>query len=142
MSIFKSGRKTEKKQVRIFIVEDSKVYSHQLEFSLQSHFGDAVIVSCFPVAEVMDVKLEHQNFPDIIIMDHVLNDRYEDAESGLEALKRIKQGYPGIELVLHTASANDELIEKAVAENLFRFVPKGEKGLEELIKIVEGLRKF
>jgi CheY-like chemotaxis protein len=139
MGIFKnSKRKAEtERTVKVFIVEDSKVYSAQLEHFLRTRFEGNVEIHSFPVAEVMDVKLEHRNFPDLIIMDYVLNARYDDAESGLEAIKRIKEGYPGIEIVLHSGDMSlydrehDDFIDKC------HFIPKTQEGMDKIAGLVE-----
>ena len=139
MGLFRSGKTAPKKPLRIFIVEDSKVYASQLEFMLQSKFGESVVVSTFPVAEVMEVKLEHNDIPDLIIMDHFLNARYDDAEDGSDVLQRIKKDYPKIRLVLHTSASDADTARQAIAGEICHFVPKGTDAFDKLAEIVAAL---
>lgn len=121
---FRKNAGSHQKTITIYIVEDSVLYSKQLEFFLQSKFGKRIYVQSFPVAEVIEVKLEHGHIPDVIIMDHDLSDRYEDAASGLESLNTIHEQYPQILLILHSAVGSSHLAE-AITQDTFTYIPKG-----------------
>lgn len=140
MGLFGS-KKLKEKKVKVFIVEDSKVYAAQLEHFLTQKFADKIEVVTFPVAEVMDVKLENHKLPDIIVMDYILNARFDDAESGIEAMKRIGESYPGIELVLH--SSQESLYSQTASEHLnkYHFIPKTQEGMEKIAALIEVLSK-
>ena len=136
MNIFK--RKTTKKETYlIFLVEDNLIYAEQVKHFLITTFGEKANIVHFPVAEILDIKLEAGIIPDIIIMDHYLSDKYPDAELGMTALKRIKKQFPEIELILHSSQDSIRLAVDAIKEGVCNYVEKnamGLKKLEELIK--------
>ena len=90
MSIFKKKISIKEKYL-IYLVEDNLIYAELIKHSLSVAFGEKIELVHFPVAEVLDIKLESGNIPNMIIMDHYLSDKYPDAELGLTALKRIKK---------------------------------------------------
>lgn len=135
MGIFNFKKKeAEKGKYKIYIAEDNPVYLKQLEFFLTTSFKEEIEVSCFPVAEVIDVKLAHGHIPDAIIMDHQLNDKYEDADSGLNAIKAIHQTHPTILLILH--SAYEPAADDHTNPDLFVSIPKREGAMEEIKTLI------
>lgn len=116
----------------VYIVEDNALYAQQIEFFLRKQFGEEITLQRFPVSEVIDVKLEHGHKPDVILMDQFLNDKYEDASSGLESLREIHSKYPNILLVLHTSDQNMAEASRDICE----YVPKGDGALERIEELV------
>jgi DNA-binding NtrC family response regulator len=129
---FKKNTATPKKTITIYIVEDNVLYAKQLEFFLQNKFGKSANVQTFPVSEVIEVKLEHGHIPDVIIMDHHLSERYEDAASGLESLSAIREQHPNILLILHSALGVADQAGADIAEGLFTYIPKGGDAFSKL----------
>lgn len=117
----------------IYIVEDNALYAQQIEFFLRKQFGEEIRLQRFPVSEVIDVKLEHGHQPDVILMDQFLNDKYEDASSGIESLRAIHRKHPDILLVLHTSDQNMA----EAARDICEYVPKGEGALERIEGLVQ-----
>jgi DNA-binding NarL/FixJ family response regulator len=134
MGIFSFRKNTDspKRAITIYIVEDNVLYAKQLEFFLQNKFGRNVSIQTFPVSEVIEVKLEHGHIPDIIIMDHHLSERYEDAASGMESLNAIREQHPQIRLILHSALGVPDLAGGDIAQGLFTYIPKGGDAFSKL----------
>jgi len=134
MGLFNFKKKAVKgKHFTVYLAEDNPVYLKQLEFFLRNTFEDSISVSSFPVSEVIDVKLEHGHIPDVIIMDHLLSEKYEDASVGLDAIQTIHERYPNILLILHSADtqagASDSLI--------YKNVPKGDGALQHIAELIK-----
>lgn len=137
MGIFRNRKNAANhKRTRIYIVEDNALYARQLEFFLNNTFGNAVVVECFPVAEVIEVKLEHGHTPNIIILDHNLNDKYKDASSGLESARLIHSEHPEIRLILHTAYRPADTTEAAELSEIVDYIPKGGNAFQRLESII------
>ena len=128
-----------KKTYLIFLVEDNLIYAEQIKHFLITTFGEKIDIVHFPVAEVLDVKLESGNIPDIIIMDHYLSDKYPDAELGLTALKRIKKQFPKIELILHTSQNSIEFAADAIKQGICNYVEKSAMGFKKLEELITKL---
>lgn len=138
MNIFKRKTSVKEKHL-IFLVEDNLIYAELVKHSLTVTFGEKIDLVHFPVAEVLDIKLESGNIPDIIIMDHYLSDKYPDAELGLTALKRIKKQFPKIEMILHTSQDSIELAVGAIKEGDCNYVEKSTLGLKKLEELITKL---
>jgi hypothetical protein len=65
-------------------------------------------------------------------MDQFLNDKYEDASSGIESLREIHRKYPNILLVLHTSDQNMA----DAAQEICEYVPKGDGAFERIEALV------
>lgn len=137
MGLFKTKKQTEiRKKITVYIAEDNPVYLKQLEFYLDKVHGNAISIESFPVSEVIDVKLEHGHTPSVIIMDHNLSAKYDDAINGIEALKAIHNSHPEILLILHSAHRSAEEEVNNMDHSFFTVVPKGEHAFEEISKLI------
>lgn len=136
MGLFSRRQKPLDKKRRIFFVEDNLIYARQLEYFLKSKFKGKAEITHFHIAEVMEVKLETGTIPDVIIMDHFLNNSYAGAEPGLNVLKRICGLYPGIHLVLHTSNESVEFIIDSLSGGICDYVPKGAQSMEKLETLI------
>lgn len=72
----------------VFIVEDNEVYAKSLQTFLQNQFPNIEEIIIFRIGEMCLMEINRN--PGIIIMDYFLNSKYEDANNGLEIIKRIK----------------------------------------------------
>ena len=140
MGIF-SKTTTPNKRYVIFLVEDNMIYAKQLEFFLKSKFDSKADIMYFPVSEVLDVKFEADIIPDVIIMDHFLNEKYNDASLGYTALQKIKKQYPQIELILHTSQESIDLAITAIKDKVCRYVSKNKEAFGRLEDIVNEIIK-
>ncbi len=139
MKLFEKNKEKTNTKFLIYLVEDNKIYARELEFYLKSKFGEKIVLNYFPVAEVAEDKIESGEIPDLIIMDHFLNVKYEDAEDGFFALRRLNRKHPDIHLILHSSMENKNLSLKIIDKNICSYIAKGADGfkkLEDEIKIL------
>lgn len=141
MSLFGNKNQQKSDTFSIFLVEDNKIYARQLEFFIKSKFGEKVELDYSPVAEVAEIKIENGQIPDLIIMDHLLNEKYEEAEKGFDVLKRLKQKYPAIQFILHSSQENSSLALNILKEGICNYIEKGEEGFEEIEQAINELIK-
>ena len=137
MALFsrKKDEKTRRKSL-VFLVEDNVVYARQVELFLRSKFGEKIEIMHFPVAETAEVKLEHGTIPEVIVMDHFLDGQYEDASLGLDMLKKIKETYPKIHLILLSSQESIELAVSSISEGICDYIPKGGRAMAQLEKLL------
>lgn len=129
-------KESKKAPFSVFIAEDNAVYLKQMEFYLKNVFGEKIQIGCFPVSEVIEVKIEHGQIPDLIIMDHNLSGKYDDASSGLAAIKKIHTEHPQIKLILHSAHTSMKDDEEFGNSKMFISIEKGEGSLEKLASTI------
>lgn len=134
LGLFK--KESKKTPFSVFIAEDNAVYLKQVEFYLKNVFGEKIQISCFPVSEVIEVKIEHGQIPDLIIMDHNLSGKYDDASSGLAAIKKMHSEHPKIKFILHSAHASMKEDEEYNNSKMFTAIEKGEGSLEKLASAI------
>lgn len=141
MNLFGNSKPTKSQKLLIFIVEDNKIYARQLEYFIQLKFGEKTEVVYAPVAEVAEIKIKNGSIPDLMIMDHYLNEKYEDAEEGFDVLKRLKKEYPSIEFILHSSQQSVELALSIVKEGVCTYIVKGDDGFNKIEAEIKKLLK-
>ncbi|OFY84797.1 MAG: hypothetical protein A3F72_05935 [Bacteroidetes bacterium RIFCSPLOWO2_12_FULL_35_15] len=82
----------------IFIVEDNEVYAKLLQTFIQNHFPNVKEIKIFRIGEMCLMEINRN--PSIIIMDYFLNSKYEEANNGLEIIKRIKMLKPKTKIIV------------------------------------------
>lgn len=82
----------------IFIVEDNEVYAKLLQTFIQNHFPNIKEIKIFRIGEMCLMEINRN--PSIIIMDYFLNSKYEEANNGLEIIKRIKMLKPKTKIIV------------------------------------------
>ena len=125
MSLFGNINSKKPGKFLIFLVEDNLIYARQLEFFIKSKFGEKAEIDYSPVAEVVEIKIKNGQIPDLIIMDHFLNDRYKDAENGFDELKKLKQNYPAINFIFHSSQESIELTLSIIKDDICSYIAKG-----------------
>ena len=133
LNLFKKKRE----KALLFIVEDNEMYLHQLKFYLENKFKDKIEIKSFKVAEIAMIELDMK--PDLIIMDHFLDSKYEDASEGLIALKEIHEKDPSIKLVLHSSKADFSFAVETIKLGICQFIPKNHSGLEGIADVVRQI---
>ncbi|HKC68664.1 MAG TPA: response regulator [Bacteroidia bacterium] len=129
--------KKRKKELLIFIVEDNEIYLRQLTFFLEKKFGKKITIKTFKVAEIALLELDTK--PDLIIMDHFLNSKYEDASNGYTMLDEIHKKHPEIKLILHTSQSDVDLAIEAIRSGICKYVSKNKEGFEHIAEIITAM---
>ena len=123
-----------RKQSNVFIVEDNEVYAKTLQGFILTHFPD-VKTKIFSIGETCLMNL-HLN-PSVVIMDYYLNMRYEDAQNGLEIIKRIKEQNPNTNIIVLSAQDKYNVVIEAIKLYNCFYVQKDQDAfnkVEHLIK--------
>jgi DNA-binding NarL/FixJ family response regulator len=126
----------------IFIVEDNEVYAKSLQTFIQTRFPNIKGIKIFRIGEMCLMEL-HRN-PSIVIMDYFLNSKYEEAENGLEIIKRIKAEKPETNIIVLSAQENFNVILEAIKEYDCNYVQKDKEAfsnIEQLIKAIFNRKK-
>src|ERR1035437_498687 len=99
-----------KKQINIFIVDDSKIFTIALKANIENTFqGVPITITTFETGEKCMEKLLKVK-PELVILDYFLNTQYPSAADGIEALDWIKKENPQTNVIMLTM---DEHIDTA-----------------------------
>lgn len=132
--IFKSS---DPKTGIFFIVEDNSVYAKTLESFLKVNFPDAKDIRIFPVGETSIPELDKN--PDVIVMDYFLNDKYFDAETGLENIKQIRKLKPKTNIILLSSNDNPDMVKEAVETYNCSFVKKDDQAFDTIRDLIKQI---
>lgn len=125
------------KRGTIFIVEDNIAYAKTLEAFLKTSFPEIKEVKLFPVGETCLPELHL--LPDVIIMDHFLDSKYFDADTGLENVKKIRQEYSEMNIILLSAQEDVTVVIEAIKKYNCSYIKKDSEAFEKLKELIKEL---
>jgi DNA-binding NarL/FixJ family response regulator len=113
--------------IHLGIIEDN----HTITASLVEYFNNDEQVKVIGTADHVDkFKGEVQVNPDILLLDLSLPFR-----NGMECIEELCNFYPGVSIIIHSVSADDESIFKCLCSGAHSYLTKG----ESLSKIKETI---
>lgn len=98
----------------VFIVEDNELYAKSLQTFIQNRFPNIKEIKIFRIGEMCLMEINRN--PSIIIMDYFLNSKYENANNGLEIIKRIKMLKPKTNIIVLSVQAEFNVAIEAIRQ--------------------------
>ena len=123
----------------IFIVEDNEVYAKSLQVLIKSRFPKVKEVKIFRIGELC--LTEMQRNPGIVIMDYFLNAKYEEAQNGLEIIKRIKEQRPQTNIIVLSVQKDFNVVLEAIREYDCLYVQKDPEAFAKLELFIKEILK-
>ncbi|MGZ4089695.1 MAG: response regulator [Bacteroidia bacterium] len=120
---------------KIFIVEDNPTYAKALELFIKQNFPDLKEVKTFPVGEVALMELEKRN-PSVIVMDYFLDGKFYDAETGLQAIRNIKEKKPSANIILLSSQGEINVALEATRKYKCHYVKKDDHAFEKVLHLI------
>jgi two-component system OmpR family response regulator len=118
--------------VKIFIVEDNKMFSLALKADIEMAFGHrASLVETFETGEAM-MAVFNTNIPDIVILDYNLDSKNPDAANGIKILNWIKNENPETEVVMLTSEDSLDIAVKSLTHGASDYVVKSETKFKKI----------
>lgn len=124
-------------QLKIFIVEDNEVYAKSLRTFIRTRFPGINEVKIFRIGEMCLMEL-HRN-PGIIIMDYFLNSKYDEAQNGLEIIKRIKTMKSKTKIIVLSIQENFNIIFEAIKQYDCLYVQKDQEAYSKIEQIIQEI---
>ena len=122
-----------KKQIRIFIVEDNKIFSMALKADIESAFSTMPIkVSIFETGEKCMEKLKEE-MPQIVILDYHLNGRTAEAVDGIKVLDMVKKVSREINVIMLTRDDNIDIALKSFKHGASDYIVKTDTQFRKMI---------
>ena len=136
MLALKFKKETPKKKT-IFIVEDNEMYSKSLKEYLLTRFLNTLKIKTFYLGEMCLMEL-HRN-PIIVVMDYILNSKYNEANNGLEIIKRIKILKPETNIIILSVQKRLEINLEAIKDFNCIYVQKNQKSF---MKVEQSIKEI
>lgn len=121
----------------IFIVEDNEMYARLLQTFLQIRFSNIKEIKIFRVGEMCLMEL-YRN-PNIVIIDYFLNSKYEEAQNGIEIIKRIKAQKPQTSMIVLSAQENFNVALDAIKQYDCFYVQKNEEAFNKVEQFMKTI---
>lgn len=116
--------------IKVFLVDDDSMYLKLMKHQIKEFYGRKVRVETFH-SGVDCLKSMHMK-PDIIVMDHFLDDDNKDL-TGLDFLNKIRKGYKGVEVIMISASDDIRLAAYSVSKGAIGFITKSKDAMGNLL---------
>ncbi|MBK6525056.1 MAG: response regulator [Crocinitomicaceae bacterium] len=121
----------------IFIVEDNPMYAKALESSIRASFPEMAQVKTFPVGETCLLDLRRN--PDVIIIDYFLDSKYDDAETGLEIIRQIRDEKPDVNIIVLSSQSEIDVVVEAVEKYNCSYVKKDEEAFYKVEMLIANM---
>lgn len=128
--IWNKLRKSGKKQLNVFVVDDDPNYLKLINHQLKTVMGNMVNVHTFQSGDACMMNL-HYN-PDVVIMDQYL-DEDNVSNTGLNVMKQLKRISPDLYVLIISGKNDVELSIKAIKEGALDFIHKGKNAIQRIL---------
>ena len=119
-------------KIKLFLVDDDALFLKALEIEFLQHAD--FIIECYATGELCMEKLNH--FPDVIILDYMLDGVEKNAMNGIETLDKIKAYNPDIPVVMLSGQDKIDVAINCMHHRAFDYVVKSETAFVRLQKII------
>lgn len=121
---------TDKKKIKLFLVDDDAMYLKLLEIEFLQHAD--FVIETYATGELCLANLSNQ--PDVIILDYRLDGVDETAMNGIETLDRIKLFNPDIPVIMLSSQDKIEVAVDCMLHKASDYVVKSETAFVRLQK--------
>jgi DNA-binding NtrC family response regulator len=126
---------SDKKKIKLFLVDDDPLYLKMLEIELQQN--EEFILENFETGEVCIANLHKR--PDVIILDYFLDNFDKKAMNGIQVLDLIKSLNPEIPVIMLSAQDKIEVAVNCMHHKAFDYIVKSETAFVRLRKAISTI---
>ena len=116
----------------IFIVDDDPMMAELLKDYLTENWSHNTMV----IGTGEECLARMNEYPDIIILDYVLNSVHKDAVDGIEILQFIKVNYPKIRIIMLSGREQLQLVTQSLQHGAEKYVLKNEDAFDQIADLV------
>jgi DNA-binding NtrC family response regulator len=127
-----------KNKILLFLVDDDALFLKLLENDFLQY--DDFTIETFATGELCMANLSH--YPDVIILDYLLNGIDKNAMNGIETLDKIKAFNPDIPVVILSAQDKIDVAINCMHHRAFDYVMKSETAFVRLQKIITTIFQY
>ena len=124
-------KKTENRNISVFMVEDNEMYSMMLDHKLKE-LGNYRFTSFIDAQKFMDNLYLN---PDIIILDY-----YLDGTTGKKLLMKIKKEYPDIPVIILSQQEDIQVVLDVIKLGAYDYIIKNTEAVERLFNSISNIQ--
>ncbi len=125
-------------KIKLFLVDDDAVFLKSLEIEFLQHAD--FDIETYATGELCMENLAH--FPDVIILDYLLDGIDKNAMNGMDTLDKIKSFNPDIPVVMLSAQDKIDVAINCMHHRAFDYVVKSETAFLRLQKIITTIFRY
>jgi two-component system OmpR family response regulator len=129
---------TDKKKIKLFLVDDDAMYLKILEIEFLQHAD--FVIETFATGELCIASLSHD--PDVIILDYHLDGIEKNAMNGIETLDKIKAYNAAIPVVMLSSQDNIDVAVNCMHHLASDYVVKSETAFVRLKKTITTIFRY
>jgi DNA-binding NarL/FixJ family response regulator len=122
--------------MRIFIVDDEDFSRATVRDFLEKQFPELTI-SEFSTGEAALKELRKK--PEVIILDYYLNLQNDQADNGIEILKKIKANLPDTKVILFSGQDSYAIATDTIKYGAYDYIVKGESAMTRLDLLIRRI---
>jgi len=116
----------------IFIVDDDPMISELLKDYLVDNWSHNVTM----IGTGEECLSRMHEYPDIIVLDYILNSVHKDAADGIEILHFIKVNYPKIRIIMLSGREQLQLVSQSLQQGAEKYVLKTQDAFDQIADLV------
>lgn len=121
-------------QKSVFIIEDDEAYGKGLKEFIESCFPDIKDIKLFPLGEMSLLELCVN--PAVIIADYFINNKFSEANNGLDIIKQIKYQKPKTNIIVLSAQASPGIILEIIRDFNCIYLQKDKDSFQHIKQII------
>lgn len=125
-------------KIKLFLVDDDALFLKSLEIEFLQHADFSI--ETFTSGEHCLEHLPH--YPDVIILDYLLDGIDKNAMNGIDTLDKIKKANPDIPVIMLSAQDKIEVAINCMHHRALDYVVKSETAFMRLQKIITAVFRY
>ncbi|WP_276131815.1 response regulator [Polluticoccus soli] len=122
----------------MFLVDDEPIQNEMLKDYLSERF-----LYDIRVYDNGEDALQHMNLdPEIIVLDYHLNSHKADAMNGVQVLKKVKEQYPGTQVIMLSGQDKIDVAIDSMKYGAYDYVVKGETAFSRMENVLNNVSEL
>ncbi len=120
---------------KIYLVDDDVKTLIMFKHNLERKVNHPVTINVFAYGENCLDRMEEEK-PDIVVLDYYLNAIREDAQTGVEVLKKMKELSPNATVIMISGQDDMETALECIRNGAYDYIIKNEKAMQRLELVI------
>lgn len=122
----------------IFLVDDEPIQNEMLKDYISERFKYQIKTYESGESALQDMYLN----PEIVVLDFHLNSHLPNAQNGVEVLKRIKEQYPAVQVIMLSGQDKLEVAIDSMKHGAYDYVIKGETAFSRMENVLNNINEL
>lgn len=122
----------------IFLVDDEPIQNEMLKDYISERFRYQIKTYESGEDALKDMHLN----PEIVVLDFHLNSHLPNAQNGVEVLKRIKEQFPAVQVIMLSGQDKLEVAIDSMKHGAYDYVIKGETAFSRMENVLNNINEL